>query len=117
MTEETQREETQREETQAAPSGLHVVVTGATGNVGTAVVRALGEQDAVKSILGVARRATEWTAPKARFEAVAAGCRVTLTHGGWEALGEIAPILRREYAAGWPAVLGESYARFAAAHP
>jgi len=70
MTEETQREETQREETQAAPSGLHVVVTGATGNVGTAVVRALGEQDAVKSILGVARRATEWTAPKARFEAV-----------------------------------------------
>ncbi|WP_374068715.1 NAD-dependent epimerase/dehydratase family protein [Rhodococcus sp. CX] len=70
MSEETQREETQREETQAAPSGLHVVVTGATGNVGTAVVRALGEQDAVKSILGVARRATEWTAPKARFEAV-----------------------------------------------
>jgi uncharacterized protein YndB with AHSA1/START domain len=52
-----------------------------------------------------------------RFEAVAAGCRVTLTHGGWEALGEIAPILRREYAAGWPPVLGESYARFAAARP
>src|SRR5688500_10594155 len=25
------------------------------------------------------------------------GSRVTLTHGGWEALGEIAPILRREY--------------------
>lgn len=51
------------------------------------------------------------------FEAVGPGCRVTLTHGGWEALGEIAPILRREYAAGWPAVLGENYARFAAANP
>lgn len=47
------------------------------------------------------------------FEAGATGSRVTLTHGGWEALGEIAPILRREYAAGWPEVLGDSYARFA----
>jgi len=47
-----------------------------------------------------------------RFEAAATGSRVTLTHGGWEALGEIAPILRREYATGWPVVLGESYARF-----
>lgn len=46
------------------------------------------------------------------FEAAAARCRVTLTHGGWEALGEIAPILRREYAAGWPEVLGDSYRRF-----
>lgn len=46
------------------------------------------------------------------FEAAGSGCRVTLTHGGWEALGEIAPILRREYAAGWEKVLGENYARF-----
>jgi uncharacterized protein YndB with AHSA1/START domain len=52
-----------------------------------------------------------------RFAAIAAGCRVTLTHGGWEALGEIAPILRREYAAGWPEVLSGSFARFAAADP
>jgi uncharacterized protein YndB with AHSA1/START domain len=50
-----------------------------------------------------------------RFATVAAGCRMTLTHGGWEALGEIAPILRREYAAGWAVVLGERYARFVAA--
>jgi uncharacterized protein YndB with AHSA1/START domain len=41
-----------------------------------------------------------------------AGSRVTLTHGGWEALGEIAPILRREYASGWQTVLGEVYADF-----
>lgn len=52
-----------------------------------------------------------------RFEPVPAGCRVTLTHGGWEALGEIAPILRREYAAGWPSVLGASYAPYAAGRP
>jgi hypothetical protein len=38
---------------------------------------------------------------------------VTLTHGGWEALGAIAPILRREYAAGWRGVLGDFFARFA----
>jgi uncharacterized protein YndB with AHSA1/START domain len=41
-----------------------------------------------------------------------AGSRVTLTHGGWEALGEIAPILRREYASGWHHVLGAIYADF-----
>lgn len=48
------------------------------------------------------------------FEATGRGSRVTLTHGGWQTLGEIAPILRREYAAGWQAVLGGSYAVFVA---
>lgn len=46
------------------------------------------------------------------FEPVAGGTRATLTHGGWEALGEIAPILRREYAAGWQHVFGDVYAGF-----
>jgi uncharacterized protein YndB with AHSA1/START domain len=41
-----------------------------------------------------------------------AGCRVTLTHGGWQALGEVAPILRREYVSGWQHVLCEIYADF-----
>lgn len=57
------------EESTAAP-GLHVVVTGATGNVGTGVVRALGTEPAVTSVLGLARRGTDWTAPKTRFAAV-----------------------------------------------
>ena len=48
-----------------------------------------------------------------RFESAAAGSRVTLTHGGWEALGEIAPILRREYAAGWLDVFGRIFAAYA----
>lgn len=47
------------------------------------------------------------------FEPRTEGCRVTLTHGGWEALGEIAPILRREYVPGWQHVFGELFARYA----
>jgi uncharacterized protein YndB with AHSA1/START domain len=47
------------------------------------------------------------------FEPVGSGSRVTLRHGGWEALGEIAPILRREYAGGWQHVFGDIYANFA----
>jgi Activator of Hsp90 ATPase homolog 1-like protein len=46
------------------------------------------------------------------FEPHGDGSRVTLTHGGWENLGVIAPILRREYLAGWQHVLGEVYAAF-----
>jgi uncharacterized protein YndB with AHSA1/START domain len=42
-----------------------------------------------------------------------AGSRVTLTHGGWEALGEIGPLLRQEYVPGWRHVLGDLYAGFA----
>lgn len=49
-----------------------------------------------------------------RFDAAVSGCRLTLTHGGWETLGEIAPILRREYAEGWQAVLGREFAGFVA---
>ncbi len=47
------------------------------------------------------------------FEPLATGTRATLTHGGWEALGEIAPILRREYLSGWQFVFGEIFAAFA----
>ena len=50
-----------------------------------------------------------------RFAPVRAGTRVTLTHGGWEALGEIAPILRREYASVWRDVLEKSFGSYATA--
>jgi len=46
------------------------------------------------------------------FEPDGAGSRVTLTHGGWEALGEIAPIMRREYVAAWQEVLGTVFAGY-----
>ncbi|MER7726900.1 NAD-dependent epimerase/dehydratase family protein [Streptomyces sp. NPDC096323] len=39
-----------------ASQGLRVVVTGATGNVGTSVIRALSRDPAVGSVLGLARR-------------------------------------------------------------
>src|SRR4051794_30587570 len=43
---------------------VRVVVLGATGNVGTATIRALSADPAVTSILGLARRLPNWTVPK-----------------------------------------------------
>ncbi|GAB7029272.1 NAD-dependent epimerase/dehydratase family protein [Streptomyces sp. NPDC021749] len=44
-------------------AGLRVVVVGATGNVGTSVVRALSAEPAVASVLGLARRVPRWSCP------------------------------------------------------
>ena len=49
--------------------GMRVVVIGATGNVGTSLVRALSADPAVTSIVGVARRAPEWVVPKVEWVA------------------------------------------------
>jgi nucleoside-diphosphate-sugar epimerase len=51
-------------------SGLRVVVVGATGNVGTAVVKALGGDPQIDSILGLARRVPRWSPPKTRWMSV-----------------------------------------------
>ena len=48
---------------------MRVVVTGATGNVGTSVVSALAADPAVTEIVGLARRQTDWQAPKTTFVA------------------------------------------------
>jgi uncharacterized protein YndB with AHSA1/START domain len=48
------------------------------------------------------------------FDAAPGGSRATLTHGGWEALGEIGPLLRQEYLPGWRYVLGELFAAYVA---
>ncbi|MBW8766897.1 MAG: NAD-dependent epimerase/dehydratase family protein [Geodermatophilales bacterium] len=48
---------------------VKVVVVGATGNVGTAVVRALTADDRVSEVLGIARRRPEWQPPKTTFVA------------------------------------------------
>ncbi|HEY2636999.1 MAG TPA: NAD-dependent epimerase/dehydratase family protein [Solirubrobacteraceae bacterium] len=42
---------------------MRVVVTGATGNVGSAVLRALSADDRVASIVGVSRRRPSGPAP------------------------------------------------------
>lgn len=51
-------------------SGRKVVVTGATGNVGTSVVRLLAEDPEVGSVVGVARRIPDWAPPKTEWSAV-----------------------------------------------
>jgi UDP-glucose 4-epimerase len=54
----------------AGASGLRVVVTGATGNVGTSVVEALAADARIGEIIGLARRAPAWSQPKTTFRAV-----------------------------------------------
>lgn len=48
---------------------MRVVVTGATGNVGTSVLGALAADADVSEIVGVARRVPAWQAPKTRWHA------------------------------------------------
>jgi UDP-glucose 4-epimerase len=43
---------------------MKVVVTGATGNVGTSTVQALSESQEIDEIVGLARREPTWTPPK-----------------------------------------------------
>jgi nucleoside-diphosphate-sugar epimerase len=46
---------------------MRVAVVGATGNVGTSVVRALAADDRVESIVGLARRRPDWHPPKTEW--------------------------------------------------
>jgi UDP-glucose 4-epimerase len=46
---------------------MRITVTGATGNVGTAVVRALIADHRVDEIVGIARRRPDWAPPKVRW--------------------------------------------------
>jgi nucleoside-diphosphate-sugar epimerase len=48
---------------------MRVVVTGATGNVGTSVTRALSREPAVTSVVGLARRPPDLDLPKVRWVA------------------------------------------------
>jgi UDP-glucose 4-epimerase len=46
---------------------MRIVVTGATGNVGTSVVQALAGDPAVEEIIGLARRPPRWQPPRTRW--------------------------------------------------
>ncbi|HEX2504853.1 MAG TPA: NAD-dependent epimerase/dehydratase family protein [Gaiellaceae bacterium] len=47
---------------------MRVVIVGATGNTGTSLIRALADEPAVASILGLARRLPELELPKTEWE-------------------------------------------------
>ncbi|MFI9611754.1 SDR family oxidoreductase [Streptomyces sp. NPDC052023] len=51
-------------------AGSRIVVTGATGNVGTSVVRLLSEDPQVGSVRGLARRLPQWSPPKTDWVAL-----------------------------------------------
>jgi len=46
---------------------MKIVVTGATGNVGTSVVEALARDERVEEIVGIARRLPDWQPPRTRW--------------------------------------------------
>jgi UDP-glucose 4-epimerase len=46
---------------------MRIVVTGATGNVGTSVIEALARDERVEEIVGIARRMPAWRAPRTRW--------------------------------------------------
>ena len=46
---------------------MRIVVTGATGNVGSSVVRALAADPQIEEIVGIARRVPEWQPPRTRW--------------------------------------------------
>lgn len=52
---------------------MRVAIVGATGNVGTALLRALAAEDRVDSILGIARRLPEASFPKTEWAAADVG--------------------------------------------
>jgi UDP-glucose 4-epimerase len=46
---------------------MRIVVTGATGNVGTSVLEALARDPQIEEIVGIARRKPAWQNPRTRF--------------------------------------------------
>lgn len=48
---------------------MRVVITGATGNVGTSLVDTLAREDRITSVVGIARRVPALSAPKATWQA------------------------------------------------
>lgn len=59
---------------------MHLVVVGASGNVGTSVLQSLADEPTVGSVLGLARRLPEWSPTKTRWAAVDIGTDDLVSH-------------------------------------
>ncbi|MFF3877025.1 NAD-dependent epimerase/dehydratase family protein [Streptomyces sp. NPDC001978] len=53
-----------------ASPDMRVVVVGATGNLGTSIVKTLGTDPSIGSVLGLARRLPQWSPPKTGWASV-----------------------------------------------
>lgn len=70
---------------------MRVVITGASGNVGTALLRRLADETEVDSVVGVARRAPQWRPPKTTWaEADVATDDLTQVFSGADAVVHLA---------------------------
>ncbi|HET6831999.1 MAG TPA: NAD-dependent epimerase/dehydratase family protein [Solirubrobacterales bacterium] len=70
---------------------MRVIVTGATGNVGTSVVEALSEAPEVDEVVGLARRRPEWDPPKTSWvDADIVSSDLTATFAGADAVIHLA---------------------------
>ncbi|MPY57354.1 SDR family oxidoreductase [Streptomyces spongiae] len=61
----------------SSETGGRIVVTGATGNVGTSLVRLLAEDERVGSVQGLARRIPDWSPARTEWSAVDLGAEDT----------------------------------------
>lgn len=74
---------------------MRVLVTGASGNVGTSVLASLGRDEAVEEIVGVARRPPSLTLPKLRWQqADVAETELTGLFRGFDAVVHLAWLIQ-----------------------
>src|SRR3954463_13472477 len=71
--------------------GLTVFITGATGNIGTALITALVADDSGQRIVGASRRRPDWRPPKTEWvEANVATDDLTAAMGGADVVVHLA---------------------------
>ena len=61
---------------------MKVAIVGATGNVGSALIRALERDERVREVVGIARRVPEHVPPKVVWKAADVG--KDAVDGGWD---------------------------------
>jgi uncharacterized protein YndB with AHSA1/START domain len=89
---------------------IETTKAGATHRWGTVSAWQRGERVAFSWHPGGDPQRAMWV--DVAFDANPAGTLVTLTHGGFEALGDRAATVKRAYENGWPTVFGELYTKY-----